>query len=143
MKLFKILKITLATAFLFMSKTVYGANIGLDPSRQVGGVEVKKYLSPGGTGTLLGNLVRNTMILLFTVGALGFTIMIIWGGVSWILSGGDKEKVAGARKRITTAIIGLVILSLTFVIMVIVGQVTGIGSLTTGKFNVPGLLDNR
>lgn len=68
--------------------------------------------------------------------------MFVWGAVDWILSGGDKEKIASARKRITTAIIGLVLLSLTFVVMVVVGQILGIGSLFSGYFEIKGLLEN-
>ena len=141
MKYFKRLKFFALVSFLSIAKPIYAATIGIDPARQVGGVKIKDNLSPLQTGLLLGNLIQNTIILLFTIGALGFTIMIIWGAVSWIISGGDKEKVAGARKRITTAIIGLVILSLSFVAMVVVGQITGIESLTTGNFKVPGLLE--
>jgi len=95
-----------------------------------------------GTGDPTGNLgfiLQNVIILFFTVGGLGFTIMIFWGAVDWILSGGDKEKVAGGRKRITTAITGLVVLSLSFLFMVIAGQVLSIDALQFGKFQIPGL----
>jgi hypothetical protein len=68
-------------------------------------------------------------------------IMIIWGAVDWIFSGGDKEKIAGARKRITQSIIGLVLLSSAFVIMLVLGQILGIGSLYSGQFTIKGLLE--
>jgi len=87
----------------------------------------------------IGLILKNVIILFFTVGGLGFTIMIFWGAVDWILSGGDKEKIAGARKRITTAITGLVVLSLSFLIMVIAGQVLSIDALQFGDFKIPGL----
>lgn len=91
-------------------------------------------------GESLRNLISNTITIFFTIGGIGFTIMIVWGSVNWILSGGDKEKIAGARKRITTAIVGLTLLSLTFLIMLVAGQILGIRSLNTGIFTVPGLL---
>lgn len=95
-------------------------------------------ISPG--NNYLETLVTNVIGLFFTVGGLSFIIMILWGAVDWILSGGDKEKIAGARKRITTAIIGLVLLSLTFVIMLVAGQILGISALKTGSFGFKGLL---
>lgn len=134
-------KLTPFLIVLFFPQIACAQNIGLNPAKQPGGLMIKNYFNS--PGTLLGDLVRNSLVLLFTVGGIGFSIMIVWGAVGWILSGGDKEKIAGARKRITTAIIGLVLLSLTFVIMVIVGQITGISALTTGVFNVPGLLDQK
>jgi hypothetical protein len=91
-------------------------------------------------GESLRNLINSTITILFTIGGIGFTIMIVWGSVNWILSGGDKEKIAGARKQITTAIIGLALLSVTFLVMLVAGQILGISSLHTGVFEIPGLL---
>lgn len=121
--------------FLFFSNIAFAQNLGLDKNKQPGGIKVT-----GSSGNSLNLLLKNTVTIIFTVGALGFMIMFLWGSVDWILSGGDKEKIAGARKRITTAIVGLVLLSLTFVIMVILGQILGIGALQYGKFEIPGLL---
>lgn len=100
--------------------------VGLNLKSQPGGLLVGK----SDPGTLLGLIIKNTIVILFTVGAIGFTFMILWGAVGWILSGGDKEKIAGARKRITTALVGLVLLSLTFVIMLVVGQILGLKPLS-------------
>lgn len=96
----------------------------------------------GGNPTGIGNIgfiLKNVITLFFTVGGLGFTIMILWGAVDWILSGGDKEKVAGARKRIITAVTGLTILSLSFIIMLIAGQILSINALQFGTLTIPGL----
>jgi len=95
------------------------------------------------SSTNLEKLVPNVITLFFTIGGLGFIIMMLWGAVSWILSGGDKEQIAAARKRITTAITGLVLLSLTFIIMVVVGQILGLRSLNTFDFKIPGLLESK
>ena len=96
-------------------------------------------LTGGDQKNLVGTIFGNVITLFFTAGAIGFTIMIIWGAVDWILSGGDKEKIASGRRRITNAIIGLVILSLSFTIMVVVGQVLSINALQFGDFKIPGL----
>lgn len=87
------------------------------------------------TGTLVETIIKNVIVLFFSVGAVAVTVMLLWGAVEWILSGGDKEKVAAARKRITYALIGLALLSLTFVIMGIIGQILTIDFL--GSFNIP------
>lgn len=87
----------------------------------------------------LGTIITNTITIFFAIGGIGFTIMILWGAVDWILSGGDKEKVAGARKRITTAITGLVLLSLAFVIIFVLGQILNLKFLYSGEFEIKGL----
>lgn len=124
--------ITISTFIL--ADTVH-AQIGLPPQPAGQGTTIA-----GTAGESLRNLISSTITILFTVGGIGFTIMIIWGAVNWILSGGDKEKVAAARRRITTAIVGLVLLSLTFLVMLVAGQILGIRSLNTGQFDLPGLL---
>jgi hypothetical protein len=122
--------------FLSFSGNAFAQQIGL-PRVQPDG---RGSRITGSAGDDLGTLIKNTVTLFFSIGGIGFTIMILWGTVNWILSGGDKEKIAGARKRITTAIVGLVLLSLTFVIIFVLGQILGLESLYTGDFKVPGLL---
>lgn len=51
--------------------------------------------------------------------SLGF---LVYGGLNWIMSGGDKTKVESARKTIIYAIIGLVICMLSFFIITLIGS---------------------
>lgn len=44
-------------------------------------------------------------------------IFLIWGGIKWLASGGDKTAVEEARNHITAAIIGLVIIFLAYLII--------------------------
>ena len=133
----KLASLLIITAFLFFVDLSYAQDIGLPKGKQAGGLDISKDTAVNNLGTLI----NNSLTLFFTVGGIGFMIMIIWGAVSWILSGGDKEKIAGARKRITTSIIGLVLLSSVFVIMLVLGQILGIGSLYSGQFTIKGLLE--
>lgn len=61
-------------------------------------------------------------IILMTLGYL------IWGGVKWITSGGDKTKVDGARKTIIYALIGLIFIFLSFLIINVVTTIFGVTS---------------
>jgi fumarate reductase subunit C len=63
--------------------------------------------------------------LVLIVSAIIFLFMIIWGGVQWITSGGNKDKIAAARGRITHAVIGLAIVALAAVIAQTVGSILG------------------
>lgn len=126
--------------YLFVVASVYAADvppIGLNLGKQGDNRGIK--LTSENPDTLFGVIFKNIIVLLFTIGALGFIIMFLWGAVSWILSGGDKEKIAGARKRIVTAVTGLVLLALTFVITVVIGQILGLKSLRELNFPIPQL----
>jgi hypothetical protein len=86
---------------------------------------------------VVGALVKNVVAIFYTVAAIGVLIMMVWGATEWILSGGDKEKVAAARKRITSALIGLVILSLSYVILNVFSFISGFNIFQ--NLLIPGL----
>lgn len=78
-------------------------------------------------------------------------IMLLIGGIRWILAGGDEKAVSSARSTITAALIGLVIVLLAFAIIklvetffhvcIISGTITiptvdsGVGPVATGCSN--------
>ena len=63
----------------------------------------------GGFGLWLSNILSVVMVL----GAVACLGLIVMGAIQWITSGGDKTKVEEARNKITTAIIGLIVLAAT------------------------------
>ncbi len=69
-----------------------------------------------GTGTV-EKILSNALTIFLIAGALVSVMAIIWGGIQWITSGGDKQKLAAARAHITWAIIGLVIMFVSFLII--------------------------
>lgn len=100
------------------------------------GIEVNPAAVPKAEG-IVETIIVNVITIFSAIGGLGVVIYFVWGAVDWILSGGDKEKVANARKKMTHAIIGLVLLSLSYVIINIVGQIVGFNPL--GGLQIPGL----
>lgn len=132
----KIITAFLIITLFFLSSNNVLAQIGL--TRQTNNTH--GAIAKASSSDNLNILIPNIINLFFTIGGVAFIIMILWGAVNWILSGGDKEKIAGARKRITTAIIGLVLLSSTFVITLVLGQILGLNTLMSGNFYFKGLL---
>lgn len=55
--------------------------------------------------------------------------LIIWSGIRYIRSGGDQEKLKGARETLTYAIIGLVIILLSFGIINLISYITNVGCI--------------
>ena len=52
--------------------------------------------------------------------------MLVWGGIQWIMSGGDKAKTEEARNRITAALVGLAIVASAWAIMKLVEYFFGL-----------------
>ncbi len=64
-----------------------------------------------------------------TVGGLAFIIYLVWGGIEYLTSGGDKARVDDAQKKITSSVIGIVILVASYGITYFVQQVFKINIL--------------
>lgn len=59
-------------------------------------------------------------------------IMLLIGGIRWILAGGDEKAVSSARSTITAALIGLVIVLLAFAIIKLVEAFFGVNVISGG-----------
>ena len=64
-----------------------------------------------------GDLAKDFVnIMLFAVGILA-VIMLIWGGIRYVLSGGDSGAVSSAKKTILYAVVGLIVAILAYAIV--------------------------
>ncbi len=104
--------------------------IAADPKDIFGTITPPQELQPlinqggqGGGGISL--FLNNLIILIYEVAIVLVFFMFLWGAVEWLISGGDKEKVAEARKRIVNALIGLLLLAVAFAILKVFGIFTG------------------
>jgi len=59
--------------------------------------------------------------LLKTIAIVGAVLMIVLSGLEWMTSLGDSGKIAAAKNRIYTAILGLLIVALAEIIAALVG----------------------
>ena len=71
-------------------------------------------------------VIRNIIKLLVPVAAIAFFIMMIIGGAQFIFSGGDPKAAAGARSTLTYAIIGIILVVVSWLILLLVQNVTGV-----------------
>ncbi len=63
-----------------------------------------------------GVFTKFTGIALYVIGAIS-VIMLLWGGLRYIMSGGDSKKVTDAKNTVLYAIIGLIIAVLSYAII--------------------------
>lgn len=94
-----------------------------------------------GYATDFGNMVSSLINVVMVVAALLVFAYMIWGGVEWITSGGDKSKAESARNKLTAAIIGLVIVAASYAIVTLVVQFLGFGNFQD-VFNNIGTINN-
>lgn len=87
-------------------------------------------------GTELGQVLGFVITIAFIIAILTALLFLIWGGLKWITSGGDKAGVETARNQIIAAIIGLIVVFLAFFILNLILTLFGLSlfSLTLPKF---------
>lgn len=111
---------------------------------KVPGINIDKPIEITGVGggPKEGELLTTTLPAIITYLLIGATLLallfLIFGGIKWIISGGDKTAVEGARKMITYAIIGLVIAFLSFFIINTIGNFFGVNLLNPANKCQPG-----
>jgi len=65
----------------------------------------------------LGKVLGFVVTIAFVIAILIALLFLLWGGIKWITSGGDKAGVEAARSQIIAAIVGLIIVFLSFFIL--------------------------
>lgn len=86
------------------------------------------------TGNTFGNAIGGIITLAFVVAIVIALAFLIFGGIKWIISGGDKAGVEGARNTIVAAIVGLIVVFLSYFILNFVLSIFG---LELNKLEIP------
>lgn len=82
--------------------------------------------------TEIGPFVSSVMSVILTVSALVTFLYLGWGGLNWIMAGGDKTKIEEARNRITNALIGLVVVAASWAIFSFINWYLGLNVIGEG-----------
>jgi len=106
------MKKILTFAFLTLLHRPHLALAQVDPldSLQDVGLQVYGTSEPTDLKVTIGRLIQ---VLLGFVGIV-FMILIIMGGVQWMTSGGNEQKITDAKKRIINATTGLVLIVISY-----------------------------
>lgn len=78
------------------------------------------------------NLIGTALSVVMVVAMLLLMFYLIMGAIQWITSGGDKGRLEEARGKITTAIIGVVILASVLALVMLVQYILNIDILRFG-----------
>lgn len=75
----------------------------------------------------LGSFVSRSFSAVILVAGLATFMYLIYGGIQWISSGGDKGKLEEARSKITNGIVGLAIVASAWAVYLLIDYFFGIG----------------
>ncbi|MBI3954711.1 hypothetical protein HY333_01570 [Candidatus Collierbacteria bacterium] len=87
--------------------------------------------------TDIGKLIASGVSLIIIVAGILTFAFLVWGGIQWILSGGDKTKTEEARNRITAALVGLAIVAASWALIKIISFFFGVPDIFEGGLPIP------
>lgn len=124
-----------ATVFyLSMVPSIYATTDLCNPDNAQG-VKVNQLCELGkDPGQLVGKVVGIALFIAFVAALL----YLIYGGIRWIMSGGDKEATGKAKGTVTAALIGLAIVLASWILINFVLTLFGGGSLNA--LTLPSLI---
>ena len=92
-----------------------------------GGTNIQGPLDPDIKN--LGDLISRMLSFIIPLSGIVLLFVLIWGGYDYMMSQGNPEKVKSAQAKITTGIIGFILLIGSYLI---VRVIAGIFGLSTG-----------
>lgn len=84
----------------------------------------------------LGQFLKNFIQVAIALGALMSLIWLIWGGIEYIVSGGNQDRAKTAKDNMTSGIIGLAILATIWAIWRLVLYFVGISTTPSGPLRI-------
>lgn len=84
----------------------------------------------------LSGVIGALIAFIFAIAVVIALFYLLWGAAKWINSGGDKATIEGARGQVIGAIIGLIIIFLTFLL---INLIFGFFKIDIGEIIIPRL----
>lgn len=85
-----------------------------------------------GSTSAVEKLISNVLVILTIVAGLSFVLYFLLGGLNWITAGGDKGKIDKAKGMMTNGAIGMIVITVSYSIVWIVGRALGVDILNPG-----------
>ena len=74
----------------------------------------------------LEDVLANVIKIVLGIAGITFFILLLSSGFKFITSGGDPKALEGAKKTLTYAIGGLIVIILSYLILLLIKDITGI-----------------
>jgi Type IV secretion system pilin len=95
------------------------------------------FITPPTGSSLNSSSILNSLVgVIVAIAGLIFFFMLLVGGIRYMTAGGDPKNAESARKIITNALLGLLIVVAAYLITTILGELLGIDFLNP---DIPGL----
>lgn len=137
MKLVKKLSIFISGLFVysFLALPAFAQGTPINPCANASGISAALCNLGGTDGDNIASTIRNIVVFFVVLAVIIALMYLLYGGVKWITSRGEKTEVEAARNHIMAAIVGLIVVFLAIFIVSIILAAFGLNfdSLTIPK----------
>lgn len=88
--------------------------------------QVQKSANPNFSYSSIGDVLSAFVPYIFGIAGILLLLYLIYGGLGFMLSGGDPKAIESAKGKITNALVGFVIIFISFWIVQLVGKFLGL-----------------
>lgn len=78
----------------------------------------------------IGGIISTSLPYIFGAAAIALLIYLVLGGLQLMLSKGDPKAIQGAQAKITSALIGFLIVIIAYTLTGLIGQLLGVNVFT-------------
>lgn len=97
---------------------------------KIGDQEIKDIAAlPDGKEFNIVNIVNAVVTFLIPLAAVILFGILVWGGFEFLTSYGDPEKLKSGKAKITSGLIGFVLLISSYIIVKIIANIFGLGDV--------------
>jgi hypothetical protein len=102
------------------------------PWGTVGETNIKGPLDPNlfGGSITLGSIISRALTYIFLFAGIGLLLVLIMSGFSFMTSAGDPKKMEKAKGQLTNALIGFLLIFVSFWLVQAAGYIFGMESIT-------------
>lgn len=95
---------------------------------KIGDQEISGPLTiPNKTEFTVADVVGRVLEFLYPFSALLLFLYLLWGGYDFLLSGGNPEKIKAGKAKITAALIGFLLLIVSYFVVRLISIIFGLG----------------
>lgn len=88
--------------------------------------KLQKASNPDFGFSSFGEIITAILPYVYSIAGIALLLMLLAGGLQLMTSGGDPKGMEGGKQKITNALIGIIIVFVSFWIVQIVGRILGI-----------------
>jgi hypothetical protein len=95
---------------------------------KIAGEEICGPISaPSGEEINVAWIINKLIAFIFPLSGILLFFFLVWGGYNFLLSGGNPEKIKSGQAKMTAAIIGFVLLMVSYLLARLVAMIFGLG----------------